>query len=247
MMEINGTARPVFLPTLGARPAVLRKGGRGIDEFGPRVFVVNDEESVRKSVADLLATEDYSVEFFAGAAEFLARVPHPGPGCIVLELLRGFDGLAFQGHLTKEGRAERIVFIGAHADVRLGIEAVKRGAVDFLPKPFGDDELLSAVVQALARSGQVVESRMRLAKLTPREFEVFRWIVAGLINKEISEELGVTLRTVKAHRASVMRKIGVPSVLEMARLALLADVSPAQPGIVQGASGANREIALTTY
>ena len=246
-MEINGTARPVFLPTLGARPAVLRKGGRGIDEFGPRVFVVNDEESVRKSLADRLATQDYSVEFFAGAAEFLARAPHPGPGCIVLELLRGFDGLAFQGHLTKEGRAERIVFIGAHADVRLGIEAVKRGAVDFLPKPFGDDELLSAVVQALARSGQVVESRMRLAKLTPREFEVFRWIVAGLINKEISEELGVTLRTVKAHRASVMRKIGVLSVVEMARLALLADVSPAQPGIVQGASGANREIALTTY
>jgi FixJ family two-component response regulator len=158
-----------------------------------------------------------------------------GAGCIVLELLRGFDGLAFQRHLTKIGRAEQMVFIGGHGDIRLGIEAVKRGAVDFLPKPFGDDELLGAVAQALARSTQIVESRTRLAKLTPREFEVFRWIIAGLINKEIGEELGVTLRTVKAHRTGVMRKIGVLSVAELVRLALVAGVAPAQLGIVSRA------------
>ena len=201
----------------------------------PRVFVVNGEQSTQKILADLLATENYYVEIFAGATEFLARVPHRGPACIVLELLRGFDGLALQRHLTQIGRAEQIVFIGEHSDLRLGIEAVKRGAVDFLPKPFRDDELLCAVARALTRSGEVVESRARLAKLTPREFEVFRWMIAGLINKEISEELGVTLRTVKAHRSGVMRKIGALSAVELVRLALLAGVVPAQPSIVSSA------------
>jgi two-component system, LuxR family, response regulator FixJ len=196
------------------------------------VFVVNGEQSIQKSLADLLATENYSVEIFAGAKEFLARAPYRGPACVVLELLRGFDGLALQRHLTKEGRVEQMVFIGEHGDIRLGIEAVKRGAVDFLPKPFRDDELLCAVACALTRSTIVVESHARLAKLTPREFEVFRWLIAGLINKEISEELGVTLRTVKAHRTAVLRKIGVLSVVELVRLALVAGIAPAQPSVV---------------
>jgi FixJ family two-component response regulator len=132
-------------------------------------------------LADLLAKEDYAVEIFASAAEYLAREPHPGPGCIVLEAqLPGFDGLALQRQLTEEDSMEQIVFITGHNDIRTGIEAMKRGTVDFLPKPFRDDELLSAVAQALERSAEVVESRARLAKLTPREFEVFRWIIAGL-------------------------------------------------------------------
>src|ERR1700758_5226237 len=131
----------------------------------PRVFVVNGEQSIQKILADLLATENYSVEIFVGATEFLARAPHRGPACIVLELLWGFDGLALQRHLTKIGRAEQMVFIGEHGDLRLGIEAVKRGAVDFLPKPFRDDELLCAVARAVTRSTEVVESRERLAKL----------------------------------------------------------------------------------
>ena len=204
-----------------------------MNESEPRVFVVNDEQP--KSLADRLATQDYSVEIFAGPAEFLARAPHPGPGCIVLELLRGFDGLAFQRHLMEEGRAVQIVFVGAHEDIRLGIEAMKRGAVDFLPKPFGDDELLFAVAEALARSARVVESRARLARLTPREFEVLRLMITGLANKEISAELGITLRTVKAHRTGVTRKIGALSVVDLVRLALVAGVAPAQPGIVSRA------------
>jgi FixJ family two-component response regulator len=98
-----------------------------------------------------------------------------------------------------------------------------------LPKPFRDDELLSAVAQALARSAEVAEARARLAKLTPREFEVFRLVIAGLVNKEIGAELGVKLRTIKEHRARVMQKIGVVSVAELVRLALRAGVAPAQP------------------
>jgi len=129
----------------------------------------------------------------------------------------------------------QIVFAGAHEDIRLGIEAMKRGAVDFLPKPFGDDELLFAVAEALARSARVVESRARLARLTPREFEVLRLMITGLANKEISAELGITLRTVKAHRTGVTRKIGALSVVDLVRLALVAGVAPAQPGIVSRA------------
>ena len=206
-------------------------------ELEPRVFVVDDDQSVRTSLANLLATEDYAVEIFASAAEYLARVPHDGPACLVLDVqLPGLDGLALQRQLIEEGRIEQIVFITGHGDIPMGIGAMKRGAVDFLPKPFRDDELLSAVAQALARSaedwqrGDILESRERLAKLTPREFEVFRLVIAGLLNKEIGAELGVTLRTIKTHRGRVMQKMGVVSVAELVRLAQKAGVAPAPHG-----------------
>jgi FixJ family two-component response regulator len=126
---------------------------------------------------------------------------------------------------------EQIILVTRHGDLPMGIGAMKRGAVDFLPKPFRANELLSAVAQALARSAEVAEARARLAKLTPREFEVFRLVIAGLANKEIGAELGVTLRTIKEHRARVMQKIGVLSVAELVRLAQKASVAPPQPGI----------------
>ncbi len=169
-----------------------------------------------------------AVEIFASAAEYLARVPHPGPACLVLDVrLPGLDGLALQRQLTEEGRTEQIVFITGHGDIPMGIGAMKRGAIDFLPKPFNDDELLSAVAKALARSAEVAESRARLAKLTPREFEVFRLVIAGLLNKEIGAELGVALRTIKTHRARVMQKMGVVSVAELVGLAQKAGIAPA--------------------
>ena len=218
-------------PALCALPASAQAPARDMKELKPRVFVVDDDQAVRTRLANLLATQDYAVEIFVNAAEYLARVPYPGPACTVLEVqLPGFDGLALQRQLTEEGRMEQIVFITRHGDVSMGISAMKRGAVDFLPKPFRDDELLSAVAQALARSATVAEARARLAKLTPREFEVFRLVIAGLLNKEIGAELGVTLRTIKEHRARVMQKIGVVSVVELVRLALKADVTPAPHG-----------------
>jgi FixJ family two-component response regulator len=207
-----------------------------VKELEPRVFVVDDDQSVRTSLANLLATEDYAVEIFANAAEYLARVPHPGPACLVLDVqLPGLNGLALQQQLTEEGRMEQIVFITGHGDIPMGIGAMKSGAADFLPKPFRDDELLTTVARALARSAkdcqqrvEVVESRRRLAKLTPREFEVFRLVIAGRLNKEIGAELGITLRTIKTHRARVMQKIGVISVAELVRLAQKAGVAPAE-------------------
>jgi FixJ family two-component response regulator len=205
-------------------------------ELEPRIFVVDDDPSVRTSLANLLAAEDHAVEIFASAAEYLARVPHPGPACLVLDVqLPDLDGLALQRQLVEEGRMEQIVFITGHGDLPMGIGAMKRGAVDFLAKPFRDDELLAAVEQALARSAdycrqrvEVVESRARLAKLTPREFEVFRLVIAGRLNKEIGAELGVTIRTIKTHRARVMQKIAVISVAELVRLAQKAGVAPAE-------------------
>ena len=132
---------------------------------------------------------------------------------------------------------EQIVFITGHGDIPMGIGAMKRGAVDFLPKPFSDAELLSAVAKALARSavhqrqhGEAVESRARLAKLTPRELEVLRLVIAGLLNKQIAAELRITLRTTKTHRARVMQKMGVVSVAELVRLAQKAGVVPEPRG-----------------
>jgi len=207
-------------------------------ESEARIFVVDDDRSVRTSIANLLTSEAYAVEIFASAAEYLVRVPHAGPSCLVLDVqMPGIDGLDLQQQLTEKGKVEQIIFVTGHGDIPMGIRAMKQGAVDFLPKPFRDDELLSAVALALARSaenlrqrGEVVESRARLAKLTPREFEVFRLIIAGLLNKEIGAELGVSLRTIKTHRGRVMQKIGVLSVAELVRLAQKAGVAPASHG-----------------
>jgi FixJ family two-component response regulator len=204
----------------------------------PRVFVVDDDLSVRTSLANLLGIEGYAVELFANSTEYLARVPHPGAACILLDVqLPDLDGLALQRKLTEEGRTEQIIFITGHGDIPMGIGAMKSGAVDFLPKPFKADELLAAVALALARSANdcqqrqaVVESRTLLAKLTPREFEVFRLVIAGLLNKQIGAELGISLRTTKAHRARVMQKTGIASVAELVRLAQKAGVAPASHG-----------------
>jgi FixJ family two-component response regulator len=203
-----------------------------------RVFVVDDDPSVRKSLATLLSTEDYAVEAFASAVEYLKRVPPFGPTCLILDVrLPGLDGPALQRQLTEEGRMEQIVFITGHGNIPMGISAMKRGAVDFLPKPFSDGELLTAVAQALARSaehwkqrGEAAESRARLANLTPREFEVLRLVIAGLLNKQIAAELGVAVRTIKTHRSRVMEKMGVLSVAELVRLAQKAGVGPALGG-----------------
>jgi FixJ family two-component response regulator len=204
----------------------------------PRIFVVDDERSVRTSLATLLESDGYVVETFASADEYLAREPYLGPACLVLDvLLPGLDGLALQRQLAERGRIEQIVFITGHGDIPMGIQAMKSGAIDFLPKPFEDEALLSAVAQALAHSAenwqnqeQVTKIRARIATLTPREFEVFHLVIAGLLNKQIAAELGAALRTIKTHRGRVMRKLGVYSVAELVRLAQKVGVGSATIG-----------------
>jgi FixJ family two-component response regulator len=198
------------------------------------VFVVDDDDSVRTSLANLLEIEGYSVESFVSAAEFLIRAPNVGPACLVLDVrLPGLDGLALQRQLTERGRMEQIVFITGYGDIPMGIQAMKRGAVDFLPKPFEDEALLNAVAQAIARSAdswrerhEVTQIRSRIATLTPREFEVFRLVITGSLNKQIASELGAALRTIKTHRGRVMHKLGVQSVADLVRLAQKVGVSP---------------------
>jgi FixJ family two-component response regulator len=202
------------------------------------VFVVDDDESVRNSLAILLESDDYTVESFVSATEFLTRAPNVGPACLVLDVrLPGLDGFALQRELAERGRMEEIVFITGYGDIPMGIRAMKRGAVDFLPKPFDDHALLNAVAQAIARSAEhwqnreeVTQIRTRIAMLTPREFEVFRLVIAGLLNKQIAAELGAALRTIKTHRGRVMHKLGVQSVADLVRLAQKAEISPDLPG-----------------
>jgi FixJ family two-component response regulator len=202
------------------------------------VFVVDDDESVRSSLATLLESDGYTVDSFVSATEFLMRAPNVGPACLVLDVrLPGLDGFALQRQLAEQGRSEEIVFITGYGDIPMGIRAMKRGAIDFLPKPFEDQTLLNAVAQAIARAAdhwhnreEMARIRARIEMLTPREFEVLRLVIAGLLNKQIASELGAALRTIKTHRGRVMHKLGVQSVADLVRLAQKVGISPEVSG-----------------
>jgi len=204
---------------------------------GSLVFLVDDDASVRRGLTRLLLSAGHSVEVFASAAEFLARAPHVGPSCLILDIrMPGLNGLDLQEALTRQARDEQIVFITGHADVPMSVHAMKAGAVDFLPKPFDNEALLQAVEHALARSAERTQQRIerkalrsKLDELTPREFEVLRFVIAGLLNKQIGAQLGVAEKTIKVHRGHLMEKLRVKSVADLVRLAEKARVSSARP------------------
>jgi FixJ family two-component response regulator len=191
------------------------------------VYLVEDDLSMSKAVGRLLESANYSVEMFAGTREFLARPPHPGPSCVVLDLnMPGLNGLELQEALIGRGRSEQVIFITGGASVLTSVQAMKAGAVDYLEKPFRDEELLCAVERALKRSSEQwlqrserKEMRDRLATLTPREFDVLKAVITGMLNKQIAAQLGTTEGTIKVHRGRVMGKMGVTSVAELVVLA----------------------------
>jgi FixJ family two-component response regulator len=199
------------------------------------VFIIDDDKSMRKAIGRLLESEDYSVEMFTGAREFLARAPHPGPSCVILDLnLPGLNGLELQQALAERGLGEQIIFITGGASVPTSVQAMKAGAVDYLLKPFRDEDLLSALKQALTRSteqwlerSQRQKVHERFATLTPREFEVLKFVIAGLLNKQIASQLGTTEATIKVHRGRVMEKMEVKSVAQLVILAQRAGIAPA--------------------
>ena len=187
------------------------------------VFAIDDDASVRKGLARLLRSAGYKSEIFELASDFLARPSHSGPSCVIVDVqMPGINGMDLQETLIQHRREEQLVFITGHGDIPMCAQAMKAGAVDFLRKPFRDDELLQCVERALIRSAEhrrrnaeKDETRRLLDLLTPREFEVMQLVITGMLNKQIAGELGTAEKTVKVHRGRVMQKLGVTSVAEL--------------------------------
>jgi FixJ family two-component response regulator len=196
----------------------------------PTVFVVDDDISIRESVEGILDSIGLRAETFESAQEFLKHGRLAGPNCLVLDVrLPGLSGLDFQTELAKANIQIPIVFITGFADVPMTVRAMKAGAVEFLTKPFRDQELLDAIQLALERDrlqlldrAERDELRRRLETLTDRERQVMALVVGGKLNREIATELGTSEVTVKVHRGQVMRKMRAESVIDLARMARLA-------------------------
>lgn len=203
------------------------------------VFVIDDDESVRKSLNRLLDSARYKTEVFQSASEFLSRSAYPGPSCVVVDVkMPGLNGIEFQQALIENGREEQLIFITAHGDIPMCAQAMKAGAVDFLPKPFRADQLLKSVEGALTRSSEQLlrasernHARALLQRLTPREYEVMQLVAAGLLNKQVGGELEMAEKTVKTHRAHMMQKLKITSVAELMVVLQKAEVTPpVKPG-----------------
>lgn len=190
------------------------------------VFIVDDEEAVRDSLQWLLESSGLKVALFDSAEAFLQGYDPAQPGCLVVDVrMPGMSGLELQEKLTELHYSIPVIFITGHGDVPMAVQAVKHGAADFLEKPFNDKELLQIVQRCLeqdqqqrARQQQVDSTQSRLASLTPREREVMQLVVAGKLNKQIADQLNISIKTVEAHRAKVMEKVGAHSLAELVQI-----------------------------
>ena len=188
--------------------------------MNPIVFVVDDDLSVREALSSLIRSVGLRVETFASAREFLQFQRPDASACLVLDVrMPGLSGLELQRELSQAGRGIPIIFITGHGDIPMTVRAMKAGAVDFLPKPFRDQDLLDAIAHSLERDGAARHQRSELAeiqarydKLTSREREVIALIVRGMRNKQTASELGITEVTVKVHRHNIMEKMGARSL-----------------------------------
>ena len=201
------------------------------------VFIVDDDPQVRNGVTRLLNSAGYNAKAFPSSKEFLASDIHVlGPACIVLDInMPGLSGLELQEELSKANYKMPIIFITGHGDIPSSVKAMKKGAVDFLSKPFEEKKLFDAVSVALKKDSktrsdlsELEEIKQKIDKLTLREYEVLTFVIAGALNKQIAYKLNITEKTVKAHRAKVMAKIGVNSVAELVRIAEKIGIKPAE-------------------
>jgi FixJ family two-component response regulator len=199
------------------------------------VFLIDDDASVRRALTRLIKSAAHHVQTFVSAREFLdSDWYNRGPACLVLDVrLPGLSGLDLQRELETEKATLPIIFITGHGDIPMSVKAMKAGAVDFLPKPVKDTDLLRAIEQALARAvrdraerAEMEEIQSRINTLTPREREVMALIVRGLLNKQVAFELGTVEKTIKVHRARVMEKMQVESLAELVRLAEKIGIPP---------------------
>jgi FixJ family two-component response regulator len=193
----------------------------------PTVFIIDDDRGMRQSIQDLVESVGLRAESFATGEEFLRRKPTHDPSCLVLDVrLPQMSGLDFQRQLAETGVEIPIIFVTAHGDVPMSVRALKSGAVEFLTKPFRDQDLLDAIHQALQRDrtarerqAEIHDLQQRYHALTAREREVMTLVVSGMLNKQIASEIGASEATVKIHRGHVMQKMLAGSVVDLLRMA----------------------------
>ncbi len=207
-----------------------------MDNLPATCFVVDDDASMRRSLSFLIRSFGYRVETFESAEAFLARKAYDGVGCIITDVkMPGMSGLDLQDTLGHGTNSLPIIFISGHGDLPMGVAAMKKGAIDFLPKPFDDDNLAVAVEVALGKCRQirrasalVADARERIGKLSTREQQVMRHVIAGRLNKQIAFDLSIAEQTVKIHRGRIMKKLQVESLADLVRLADKAGIAPAR-------------------
>jgi FixJ family two-component response regulator len=216
----------LFFNLLSQRPTLVAPMSNPVD-IHAKVFVVDDDPAVRESLVELFASVSLPAEAFGSTAEFLKRKVSDGPSCLVLDVrLPGLSGLDFQSELAKLDAQLPVIFITGHGDIPMSVRAMKAGAIEFLTKPFRDQELLDAVQRGLELDGTRRDQqksmegiRNRFTSLTAREQEVIAFVSAGLLNKQIAGRLGVSEITVKVHRGNAMRKMGAKSLAHLLKMA----------------------------
>jgi FixJ family two-component response regulator len=204
-----------------------RRDQRGAIEIEPVVLVVDGDARFRRSTERLIRSAGLQVQSFASATDFLRAKRPDGPACVVLEVrLPGLSGLDLQHEMARVGMQIPIIFVTGHGDIPMTVKAMKAGAIEFLTKPFQEQDLFAAIEQALRRDRAERNEQVKLAllrqhydSLTPREREVMKFVVSGLLNKQIAGELGTTEKTIKFHRAHVMRKMEAPSLAALVQMA----------------------------
>ena len=209
-----------------------------MSESAGLVLVIDDDVSMREALRRLFRSVGLQVEVFGSAREFLDRKPPEMPACITLDIrLPGISGLDLQRQLTEAHIAIPIIFVTGQGDIAMSVRAMKAGAVDFLTKPFRDQELLDAIVRAVEQDrvrrkqqAELTTLQEHFVLLSPREQEVLSWVVSGLLNKQVAAEIGTTEATVKFHRGQLMRKMNADSLADLVRMAARLGISSAHRG-----------------
>jgi len=199
----------------------------------PIIYVVDDDDSVCRALTSLLKANGFRVETFSCAGDFLAFKHHGCSSCLLLDVqLPDLNGPALQDVMTDQKLDIPIVFITGHGSIPIGVKAMKHGAVDFLPKPFTEKDLLNAIERAIARSktqnknsAEIAQLRKRIKTLSPRELEVFHFVAQGMLNKQIASKRGTSLQTIKVHRGRVMQKMQAKTVTELIHFAQKTGIS----------------------